>query len=217
MTKGQGAKVGHGDHWLAALEQGDPRLREVLEVPLDVGPDAALHRRPLTEAVDLVQVTTQRRLVTAYPEPRATALHDLRPRELALWETGAEGWLVAEHEGAGALTLFLTDLVENAAKYQKAKRALHLEVGALAYEIHRASPGASRLLPASRMDARFLPDDYWFQGDVLGVTPAGAGEVLDIAFQNGLHVPVATRAPTGLATGARAEGLLWLTARWPSA
>lgn len=214
MTK---AKPGHGDHWLAALDQADPRLVDVLAPPLDAPEAPTLHRLALNEALDLVQVTANRRLVTAYPEPRATTLLRVRPRELAVWDTGAEGWLGAEHEGAGALAFFLTDLVENARRYEKARKDLALEAGALAYELHRApaDAGPSRLAPAQPMDARFLPDDYWFQADVLAVHRAGAGEVLDLAFQGGLVLPTVVREPAGLAPGERAEGFLWLTARWP--
>ncbi|HVM46342.1 MAG TPA: hypothetical protein VM582_10445, partial [Candidatus Thermoplasmatota archaeon] len=81
-------------------------MLQALELPLDAAEGVALHRRALTSALDLVQVTAKRRLVTAYPEPRATTLLPLRPRELLLWETQVEGWLVAEHASAGVLTLF---------------------------------------------------------------------------------------------------------------
>lgn len=210
-------KVGHGDHFLAALDQGDPRLADAVSVPLDAPEAITTHRRALTEALDLVQVTARRRLVTAYPEPRATTLALLKPRELHLWETRVEGWLVAEHEGAGALTVFLTDLAENAAKYQAARGPIPLELGALAYTVHRAfgEASASRLQPASPRDARFLPDDYWFEADVRDLHPAGQGEVLDLEFQGGLTVPVVARESTALAPGSRAQGFLWLTARWP--
>ena len=132
------AKLGHGDHWLAALEQGDPRLVDALAAPLDAPDAVALHRFPLTSALDMVQVTARHRLVTAYPEPRATTPATLRPVELNLWETGIEGWLTAEHVhehgGAGVLTLFLTDLAERATDYQRAgkRRGLDVELAALA-------------------------------------------------------------------------------------
>lgn len=210
------AKVGHGDHWLAALEADDPRLADALAIPADTPEAVKLQRYALTDALDLVQVTAKRRLVTAYPEPRATALVRLKPRELLLWETGVEGWLVAEHEGAGALTLFLTDLVERASEYQRARGSIALEVGALAYDVRRApaNAGPSRLRPARLQDARFLPDDYAFDADVLGLHGAGEAAVLDLAFQEGLQVPVVSRRAM-LAAGERAQGLLWLTARWP--
>lgn len=210
-------RVGHGDHFLAALDQADPRLVAAVGVPFDAPEAITTHRRPLTEALDLVQVTARRRLVTAYPEPRATTLALLKPRELHLWETRVEGWLVGEHPGAGALTVFLTDLAENAAKYQAARGAIPLELGALAYTVHRAydDAGPSRLLPAAQRDARFLPDDYWFEADVQEIHPAGQGEVLDLAVHGGLVLPVVAREATALAPGARAQGFLWLTARWP--
>lgn len=210
-------KPGHGDHWLAALDQGDPRVARALAPPLDAPEGVALRRSELTAALDMVQVTAKRRLVTAYPEPRATALLALRPRELLLWETRVEGWLVAEHEGAGALTLFLTDLAGNATRYERPGPQLALEVGALAYTLHRAHghAGPSRLRPAARNDERFLPDDYRFEADVRGVHPAGEGEVVDLAFHGGLELPVATREPTGLRPGERAQGFLWLTGRLP--
>jgi len=211
---------GHGDHWLAALRQDDPRLRAALEVPLDAPPGLRLHRAPLNEALDMVQVTRDRRLVTAYPEPRATALVDGRPRELSLWETRAEAWLTLDHPDAGALTLFLTDLPENAGRYAAAgtRTGVRLEVGGLAYTLARAPPwaGASRLEPAARTDPRFLPDDYTFEADVLEVRTAGAGEVLDLQFHNGLAFPVAWRDRSGLEPGDRARGFLWLTGRWPT-
>lgn len=212
---------GHGDHWLAALPPDDPRIRAALETPLDAPPGLRLHRRPLNEGLDMVQVTRERRLVTAYPEPRATALVDGEPLELSLWETRAEGWLTFRHEGAGALTAFLTDLPENAGKYAAAgtRRGLRLELGGLAYTLARAPPwaGASRLEPATRTDHRFLPDDYAFEADVIEARTAGMGEVLDLQFQNGLAFPVAWRDRSGLEAGDRARGYLWLTARWPSA
>ncbi|HUR68884.1 MAG TPA: hypothetical protein VM370_06525 [Candidatus Thermoplasmatota archaeon] len=227
MTSGR-TRPGHGDHWLAALEQDDPRLADVVAIPTDAPPGVHAHRQPLTEALDMVQVTARRakgddprsvaRLVTAYPEPRATALVHVRPRELHLWETRVEAWLVVEHEGAGALTLFLTDLVENAERYQRARGEIALEVGGLAYTMDRAplAAGPSRLKPAGAMDARFLPDDYSFEADVRAVHRAGAGEVLDLAFQNGLAFPVASRHAAHLAPGDRATGFAWLTARWPT-
>lgn len=210
-------QLAHGDHWLAALDQADPRLRDVLSFPMDVRDAVALHRRPITDSVDLVQVTAKRRLLTAYPEPRATALVELKPRELLLWDTRVEGWLVGENEGAGALTVFLTDLVERAADYQAAKGMLALEVGGLAYTIDRLRTAApSRLLPAGKDDARFLADDYHFQADVLAVHPAVDGScVLDLGFQNGLVAPIVTRADIGWKAGDRAQGYAWLTARLP--
>lgn len=213
-----GAKPGHGDHWLAVLDESDPRLRDVLATPARAPERATLHRLALTEAVDLVQVTSRGRLVTAYPEPRATTLVTLRPRELALWSTGAEGWLVADHEGAGTLTIFITDLIERADRYQKAPRELELEVSAIAYQAQRAdgtSKGPSRLTPAARTDARFLPDDYAFVGDVLAVRPAGTADVVDLALHGGLHVPVVVRDPVRVSPGERLEGFLWLTGRCP--
>jgi hypothetical protein len=211
------ARPGHGDHWLAALDQGDPRLRDVLSPPLDAPEPLTTHRAALTEALDIVQVTARRRLVTAFPEPRATALVHLRPRELLLWETRVEGWLVAEHEAAGALTFFLTDLADNAERYQKARGVVALEVGGLGYALHRvpSAEGPSRLRPARERDARFLPDDYTVDADVRDIHPAGGGEVLDLAFQGDLVLPIALRQPTALAPGDRAHGYLWLTARWP--
>lgn len=210
-------RAGHGDHWLAALDQRDLRLRDVLAAPLDAPEAVKLHRAPLTDALDLVQVTAKRRLVSAYPEPRATALVRLRPRELLLWETGVEGWLVAEHEGAGALTLFLTDLVEHAERYQKAKGPVALELAGLAYTIAHAHAhaGPSRLRPARQKDERFLPDDYWFEADVRGVEPTGEETVLDLAFHGELALPVVARQDPRLAAGDRAQGFLWLTGRWP--
>ena len=212
------ASTGHGDHWLAALPEGDPRLQDALAVPLDAPDGVGFHRSPLNEALDMVQVTARRRLVTAFPEPRATTLVVATPREMGLWDTKVEGWLVVEHETVGALTLFLTDLVENAKRYEGLQGPSPLEVGALAYTIRRAHEGAgpSRLRPAAKLDDRFLPDDYWFEADVQAVHPAGGGEVLDLAFQGGLVIPVALRDPSGLQPGDRAQGLLWLTARWPA-
>lgn len=210
-------KPGHGDHWYAALEPGDPRMRDALTLPLDA-PDAVhLHRLPLTDALDMVQVTAKRRLITAYPEPRATTLVTLRPRELHLWDTGVEAWLVAEHEGAGALTIFLTDLVENAERYQKAKGAIQLELAGLAYTMSAATAaaGASRLRPAAQKDPRFLPDDYWYEGDVRHVLPSTEGVVLDMGFQGKLSFPVVARLDPRLAEGERAQGYAWLTGRWP--
>lgn len=212
-------KPGHGDHWLAALSQDDPRLRDILVPPPDAPAGLRLHRLPLTEALDLVQVTRERRLVTAYPEPRATALLEGRPLELALWETRAEAWLTLDHDGAGALTMFLTDLAENAGRYASAgtRSGLRLEVGGLAYNLTRAPAwaGASRLEPAAKTDARFLPDDYAFEADVIEVHPSGEGEVLDLSFQNGLALPVVWRARSGLEPGDRARGYVWLAARLP--
>lgn len=212
---------GHGDHWLAALAPDDPRLRGALEPPIDAPPGLRLHRASLNESLDMVQVTRDRRLVTAYPEPRATALVDALPLELSLWETRAEAWLTVEHAGAGALTLFLTDLVEHAGRYAASgtRGGMRLEVGGLAYTLARAPPwaGASRLEPARGTDARFLPDDYAFDADVVDVRSAGLGEVLDLEFQNGLAFPVAWRERSGLEAGDRARGYLWLTGRWPSA
>lgn len=211
-------RPGHGDHWLAALEQGDPRLLDAVAAPLDAPDGLALHRQPLTGALDMVQVTLRRRIVTAYPEPRATVLVELKPRELGLWDTRVEGWLTADHPGAGTLVVFLTDLAEHAHLYERAGRAglVQLEMGALAYNIGpvRGEGDHPRLLPASRLDARFLPDDYWFEGEVLSLRPVDGGEVLEVAFQNGLELPVVSRERTGLKPGDRATGILWLTGRW---
>lgn len=207
----------HGEHWRAAVGEDEGRLAEAIAFPADAPEGVRLHRRHLTESLDMVQVTAKRRLVTSYPEPRATALVDLKPRELLLWDTGVEGWMVAEHEGAGVLTLFLTDLVENATRYQRARGTIALEVGGLAYTLERASPsaGPNRLQPAHRFDPMFLPDDYWGEADVQSAHGVGQAEVLDLAFQNGLTLPVATRRATRLGRGERAQGFLWLTARWP--
>ena len=217
----QAATPGHGDHWLATLPPDDPRLQAVLAVPLDAPAGLRLHRSPLTEAMDMVQVTRDRRLVTAYPEPRATTIIEGAPRELQLWETRAEAWLTLDHEGAGALTLFLTDLPENAGRYAAAgtRRGLRLEVGGLAYNLTRAPPwaGPSRVQPAAGTDPRFLPDDYAFDADVVAVQPAGVGEVLDLEFQGGLAFPVAWRERSGLEAGDRARGYLWLAGRLPVA
>lgn len=210
-------KVGHGDHWFAALEPGDPRMRDALTLPLDAPDVVHLHRNELTDTLDMVQVTAKRRLITAYPEPRATALVTLRPRELLLWETGVEAWLVAEHEGAGALTVFLTDLVENAERYQKAKGPLALELAGLAYTIApaHAHAGPSRLRPGAQKDARFLADDYWFEADVRAVRPASVGALFDLEFQGGLSFPVVARQDPRLVAGERAQGFVWLTGRLP--
>lgn len=209
-------KPGHGDHWLAALEPGDPRLTSALAFPLDAPDGVALHRRELTAALDMVQVTAKRRLLTAYPEPRATMLVTLRPRELALWETRVEGWFVGDHEGAGTLTLFLTDLVENATRYQKARGSIDLEVGGLAYSIQRSlSTGPAHLRPGRAKDARFLPDDYWFEADVRGVHPSAEETVFDLEFQGGLVVPVVARGDPRLEAGDRVDGFVWLTGRLP--
>lgn len=214
------AMPGHGDHWLAALAPDDPRLQTVLAVPLDAPAGLKLHRAPLTEVVDMVQVTRERRLVTAYPEPRATTIVHGVPRELQLWETRAEAWLTLEHEGAGALTLFVTDLPENAGRYAAAgtRRGLRVELGALAYNLTRAPPwaGPSRLEPAAATDPRFLPDDHAFDADVLAVEAAGTGEVLDLEFHGGLGFPVAWRGRSGLEPGDRARGYLWLAGRLPA-
>jgi hypothetical protein len=213
-------RPGHGDHWLAALDEADPRLRGALAVPIDAPEPLTLHRRGLTEALDMVQVTRGRSLITAYPEPRATALVEGRPRELALWENRAEAWLTLEHPDAGALTLFLTDLAEHAPRYAAAgaRAALALEVGALAYRVDLSVTSApSRLQPAARADARFLPDDYSFDADVVEAHDAGDEEVLDLAFHGGLSFPVATRHPTGAQAGDRVRGYLWLTGRVPEA
>lgn len=211
-------KPGHGDHWLAALPQDDPRLAEALHLPLDAGEGLRLHRSPLTEALDMVQVTLRRRLVTAYPEPRATSLVRLKPRELALWETRVEGWLTAEHDGAGALVPFLTDLASQALRYAKpAGPAFALELAGLAYFLEpiRDAPGQPRLMPAARLDDRFMPDDYWFEGRVDAIHPAGAGDVVDLAFQGGLSFPVASQHPCAAKPGDHVQGYLWLTGRLP--
>lgn len=212
-------KVGHGDHWLAALDQSDPRLRDALAVPADAPAGLKLHRAPLTEALDMVQVTRDRRLVTSYPEPRATTLIAGRPIELSLWETRAEGWLVLEVEGVGALTVFVTDLAERASRYAAAgaREGIELEVGALAYAIARSTTRdrAPQLRPARKDDARFLPDDYAFEADVVDAQQAGAGEVLDLRVHGELTLPVVARERTGLEAGSRASGYLWLTGRLP--
>jgi hypothetical protein len=210
-------RPGHGEHWRAAIGEDEGRLADVLAFPSDAPEGVKLYRRALSASLDMVQITAKRRLVSAYPEPRATALVELRPRELLLWNTGVEAWMVAEHEGAGALTLFITDLVENSTRYQRARGTITLEVGGLAYSLERAKPsaGPSRLQPAHRFDPVFLPDDYWCEADVRGAHGVGQAEVLDLAFQNGLELPVATRRPSRLGTGERAQGFLWLTARWP--
>lgn len=212
-------KPGHGDHWLAALAQGDPRLLSVLEPPLDAPDGLSLRRGPFTEALDLVQVTLRRRLVTAYPEPRATALLQVKPRELALWDTRVEGWLTADHEGAGTLTFFLTDLAAQAHRYAAAKGPIALEAAALAYHVEPVPPRSRvppRLAPAARVDARFLPDDYWFEGEVKEVHPTPGGDVVDLTLQNGLELPVVSRLPTQAAPGDHLQGYLWLTGRLPA-
>lgn len=211
-------KPGHGDHWLAALEQGDPRLHDALMVPMDAPDAVKLHRAALTDALDMVQITAKRRLVSAYPEPRATALVTLRPRELLLWETGVEGWLVGDHDEAGTLTLFVTDLVEHAERYQKARGALAVELAGLAYTLARAHAhaGPSRLRPARQKDERFLPDDYWFEADVREARRAGDGAaILDLEFHGGLAFPVVARRDPRLAPGERGQGSVWLTGRLP--
>lgn len=218
------AKPGHGDHWRAVLGENEGILSSVLEFPIDAPEGVALHRRPITTGADLVQVTARRsrsvqpaRLVSAYPEPRATTLLRLTPRELLLWETRVEGWLVVEHPAIGAVTLFVTDLVEHAERYQNGRGEIALEVGGLAYTLQRASPtaGPNRMRPATAQDERFLPDDYFFESDVRGVHAAAATEVLDLEVQGGLQIPVTTHRPTHLAPGQRAQGFVWLTARWP--
>lgn len=212
-------KPGHGDHWLAALPQEDPRLSDALGVPADAPEALQLRRAPLTDAIDMVQVTARRRLVTAYPEPRATALLEIRPRELAVWDTRVEGWMVGDHEDAGTLTLFATDLAEAAHRYAAAGRRgpMGLEVAGLAYLLGRTRDTATpRLAPASREDARFLPDDYAFTGRVLRVERTQAEEVLDLEFHNGLSFPVTHRSHSLLQEGDLAEGFLWLTCRLPA-
>lgn len=212
-------KPGHGDHWLAVLDQADPRLRDAVAPPLDAPDALRLTRSPLTESADMVQVTARRRLLTAYPEPRATALVEGKPRALGLWDTRVEGWLTLEHEGAGALTLFPTDLAQEAVWYQSAgtRRGLALEVGAIAYTLEKGGEerGPPRLEPAARVDERFLPDDYWMEGLVRTVHPAGAGEVLDVEVQGGLAFPVACREATGVRPGEHVVGIVWLTGRRP--
>lgn len=210
-------RPGHGDHWRAVLGDDPGALAEVLEFPQDAPEGVRLIRRDLTPAVDLVQVTARRRLITAYPEPRATALVRVKPRELLLWETRVEGWMVVEHETVGALTLFLTDLVENATRYERAKGWITLEVGSIAYGVERApqSAGPDRLRPAGEKDARFFPDEYWFDAEVLAIHPTEGAEVLDLAFQGGLSLPAALRGTSLVAPGDRAQGFVWLTARWP--
>lgn len=218
MSAPTSATPGHGDHWLAALPQDDPRLREVLEVPLDAGEGIRLHRHELTAALDMVQVTRGRRLLTSYPEPRATGLLRLEPRELALWETRVEAWLTAVHEDAGALTFFLTDFADAHTRYAGAgKRAgLPLEAAGLAYALDVApTKGTPRLVPAAKHDARFLPDDYWFEAQVVDVQAAGENEVLDLLFHNGVAFPVTKQGPSGAKAGDHVKGFLWLTGRLP--
>lgn len=211
----------HGDHWLAALREDDPRLRDVLTVPTDAPERLTLHRSPLTDAFDMVQVTRARKLVTAYPEPRATALTHGVPRELRLWENRAEGWLLFEQAGAGLLTVFLTDLAESAPRYAAAgtRAGIELELAGVAYRLDR---GASHtpprgIEPASRTDARFLPDDHAFDGYVHDIRRAADSEVADIEFQGGLAFPVASRESSLIEVGERARGYLWLTGRLPVA
>lgn len=214
-------KPGHGDHWLAALSEDDPRLADALAPPLDAPEGLGFHRAPLTDALDMVQVTLRRRLVTAYPEPRATSLVQVRPRELLVWETRVEGWLVVDHPGAGTLNVFLTDLAAAAHRYAAArgKEGLRLEIGGLAYFAHpvRGAPGPAHLAPANRTDARFLPDDYVFEGEAVDVRPAGTGEVVDLRLHGGLELPVVSRLPTGARPGDPLKGCLWLTGRLPDA
>ena len=211
-------KPGHGDHWLAALPQDDPRILTALEPPVDAPDRLALHRTPLTGALDRVQVTHQRRLVTAYPEPRATTLLEAQPRELLLWETRVEGWLVVEHPLVGALTVFLTDLAENANRYAATAAAtMRLEVGALAYfvsPLRGQADAPDRLAPAAATDPRFLADDYHFRGTIAKLDETKDEIVLDITLQNGLVLPVTARGGFALDVGDRVEGYLWLTARW---
>lgn len=212
-------KPGHGDHWLAALAQEDPRLRDVLAPPIDAPERLTLHRAPLTQALDQVQVTHNRRLVTAYPEPRATVLVEGRPRELLLWETRVEGWLVLDQPAVGALTVFLTDLAERANRYAAASGgAIRLELGALAYFVDplRKPRGADRMEPARRSDPRFLPDDYAFEGTVVAVETAGEEGVYEVALQNGFVLPITARGLYGIEEGDRLAGYLWLTGRLPT-
>lgn len=212
-------RPGHGDHWLAALPQDDARLAQALETPIDAPDRLTLHREPLTKAIDRVQVTHRRRLVTAYPEPRATMLVQGRPRELVLWETRVEGWLTLEHEGAGALTVFVTDLAERANRYAAhSGGTMGLELGALAYFVNplRTRDGTDRLMPARTADPRFLADDYAFEATVLQVQDAGEEVVLDLALQNGLTLPLTARHVHGVEAGDRVSGYLWLTGRWPA-
>lgn len=215
-----GVKPGHGDHWLAALPEDDPRIQDALAVPVDAPDRLTLHRAPLTQALDRVQVTHKRRLVSAYPEPRATILAEVVPRELLLWETRVEGWLVMEHPAVGALTAFVTDLAERADRYAAhARGAMRLELSALAYRIERAPPRTdgtlARMWPARTDDARFLPDDYAFDGDVVAIHEAAGERVLDVELQNGFALPITSREAIGLEAGDRVRGYLWLTARWP--
>lgn len=211
---------GHGDHWLAALAQDDPRLQDALAIPVDAPGGLKLHRQALTDALDMVQVTRDRRLVTAYPEPLATALvQGVRPRELNLWETRAEGWLTVEHEAVGALTFFVTDLAENAPRYAAAgtRQGMDIELAGIAYALSRSAAarpaGPPRLQPASRTDARFLPDDYAFEAEVIDIAPMQEGEVLDLMFHGGLSLPVVWRDRSGVEPGSRVKGYLWLTGR----
>jgi len=213
----------HGDHWLAALAQDDPRLQDALAIPVDAPAGLKLHRLPLTEALDMVQVTRDRRLVTAYPEPLATTLvQGVRPRELSLWETRAEGWLTVEHDAVGALTFFVTDLAENAPRYAAAgtRAGMDVELAGIAYALARSVGTARaslppRIEPAGRTDARFLPDDYAFEAEVVDVAPSGEGEVLELMFQGGLSLPVVWRGRSGVEPGGHVKGHLWLTGRLP--
>lgn len=212
-------KPGHGDHWLAALADADPRLLEALVPPVDAPDRLTLHRAPLTGALDRVQVTHKRRLVSAYPEVRATTLIAVRPRELLLWETRVEGWLTVDHPEIGALTLFVTDLAERADRYAAhAGGPMRLELGALAYFVDPLprAKGPDRLGPARSVDPRFLADDYAFEGDVVDVRETEEDVVYDVAVQNGFVLPVTARGNLAIQPGARLSGYAWLTARWPS-
>lgn len=213
-------KPGHGDHWLAALSEGDPRLVDALAAPIDAPDGLRLHRQPLTTALDMVQVTLRRRLVTAYPEPRATTLLHVRPVEMGLWDTRVEGWLTVDHDDAGSLVLFLTDLAENAHRYGAATPAgIDLEAAGLAYlaaPVALPRQGKPRLAPARGHDTRFLPDDYWFEGEVRDIQPVGDGEVVHLGFQGSLELPVVLQTPTGAAPGDHLQGYLWLTGRLPT-
>lgn len=218
MPERGSATPGHGDHWLAALEPDDPRLLDAVTPPLDAPDGIALLREPLSAALDRVQVVVRRRLVTSYPEPRATTLIEGRPLALHLWETRVEGWLTIEHERVGALTVFLTDLAERADRYAKNAPVMGVEVAGLAYMLQPAfaSDRPLRIEPAAPRDARFLPDDHWLDGEVVSVVEAGEESVVDVRVQGGLVLPVTARHLPEVAPGQRVQGYCWLTGRWPA-